>query len=132
MNSPTTWIALARWFAGHLASQTPAVRVWAVSDGLRVNPVTGQVFEQRTDIHKDYPAGDFRQSNSVWNAATKTVSLKAARNEFVAFQVIVEAAQPAAGVNLKFPGLTGPNGVSISGKSATVFKEWYVDVRHAT
>ena len=70
MNSPTTWIAVAMLFAGHLASQTPAVRVWAVSDGVRVNPVTGQVFEQRTDIHKDYPAGDFRQNNLVWNAAT--------------------------------------------------------------
>src|SRR5260221_12931437 len=125
MNSPTTWIAVATLFAGHLASQTPAVRVWAVSDGVRVNPVTGQVFEARTDIHKDYPAGDFGQANSVWNAATKTVSLKAARNEFVAFQVIVEAAQPAVGVNVKFPRLTGPNGASIAGKGAAGFKEWY-------
>src|SRR5579872_1474902 len=124
MKLPGTWIAVAMLFAGHLDSQTPAVRLWVVSDGVRVNPVTGQVFEQRTDIHKDYPAGDFRQANSIWNAATKTVSLKAARNEFVAFQVIVEAAQPAAGMNLKFPGLTGPNGVSISGKGAAVFKEW--------
>ncbi len=82
MKSPRTWIAVAMLFAGHLASQMPAVRVGAVCDGVRVNPVTGQVFEQRTNIHKDYPAGDFRQGNSVWNAATKTVSLKAARNEF--------------------------------------------------
>src|SRR5713101_2242602 len=123
MKSARVWIAAATLFAGHAASQTPAVHVWAVSDGVRVNPVTGQVFEERTDIHKDYPAGDFRQANSVWNAATKTVSLKAARNEFVAFQVIVEAAHPAAGVNVKFIGLTGPNSARITGKSAAVFKE---------
>ena len=67
-------------FAGQIAAQTPAVRLWAVSDGVRVNPVTGQIYEQRADIHKDYPTGDFRQANSVWNAATKTVSLKVARN----------------------------------------------------
>src|SRR5207253_3004896 len=132
MKSPRIWIAAATLFVCHVAAQSPAVRLWAVSDGVRVNPDTGQVFEARTDIHKDYPAGDFRQNNSVWNAATKTVSLKAARNEFVAFQVIVEAAQPVASVNVKFPGLTGPNGASIAGKGAAVLKEWYVDVRHVT
>jgi hypothetical protein len=132
MNSVRIWIAAATLFVGHVASQTPAVHVWAVSDGVRVNPVTGQVFEERTDIHKDYPVGDFRQVNSVWNAATKTVSLNAARNEFVAFQVIVEAGQPADGVNVRFPGLTGPNGARIAGKNAAVLKEWYVDVRHVT
>src|SRR5213592_672196 len=89
------------------------VRIWAVGDCVRVNPVTGKLLEDRLDIHKDYPTGDYRSSNSIWNAASKTVSLKAARNEFVAFQLIVEAAQPAAGINLKFTGLTGPNGVSI-------------------
>jgi hypothetical protein len=59
MKSARISIAVAMLFAGHVASQTPAVCVWAVSDGVRVNPVTGQVFEQRSDIHKDYPAGDF-------------------------------------------------------------------------
>jgi hypothetical protein len=65
------------------------VSIWAVSDGVRVNPVTGKLLEDRTDIHKDYPTGDYRTSNSVWNASSKTVSLKATRNEFVAFQLII-------------------------------------------
>ena len=119
-------------FAAVLGAQESAVRLWAVSDGVRVNPATGRVFEARPDIHKDYPSGDFRASNSVWNAASKTVSLKAARNEFVAFQVIVEVGAAAPGVDVKFPGLTGPNGAHISGKHAAVFKEWYVQVRQPT
>jgi hypothetical protein len=119
-------------FAGGLAAQTPEVHLWAVSDGVRVNPVNGHVFEARTDIHKDYPAADLRTANSVWNRAAKTVSLKAARNEFVAFQLIVEAPLGAVGVNVKFPGLTGPNAARIEGKHATLFKEWYVHVRQAT
>jgi hypothetical protein len=73
-----------------------------------VNPITGTVFEERADVHPDYPAGDFREANSVWNAATKTVALKAAGNQFVAFQVIVEA--PTEGVDVRFPGLAGPKG----------------------
>jgi hypothetical protein len=44
------------------------VRVWAVSDGVRVNPVTGGLLEARPDIHADYPAGDFRIHNLVWDS----------------------------------------------------------------
>jgi hypothetical protein len=98
------WIAVAAMFATRLAAQVPAVRLWAVSDGVRVNPVTGQVYEQRSDIHKDYPSGDFRAANSVWAAPSKTVSLRAARNEFVAFQVIAEAEKFATEVNVTFDG----------------------------
>jgi hypothetical protein len=125
-------MAFAAVFTASLAAETPAVRLWAVSDGVRVNPVTGQVFEERADIHKDYPAGDFRAANSVWSASAKTVSLKAARNEFAAFQVIVETAEPLREVNVRFPGLVGPGGARIDGKYAAVFKEWYVRVRRAT
>lgn len=127
-----TFAALLLFCAARLGAQTPAVRLWAVSDGVRVNPTTGQVIEARTDIHADYPAGDFRAANPVWNAASRTVSLRAARNEFVAFQVIVETAQPVTGVDVKFAGLTGPSGARLEGKYAAVFKEWYVHVRRAT
>lgn len=125
-------IAVAAFFSADLTAQTPAVRLWAVSDGVRVNPVTGQVYERRPDIHKDYPAGDFRSANLVWSAASKTVSLKAARNEFAAFQVVVEAPKSANDVNISFSGLTGPLGARIDGQYAAVFKEWYVRVRRPT
>jgi hypothetical protein len=125
------WIAIAAGFTARLTAQSLPLHLWAASDGVRVNPVTSQVYEQHLDIHKDYPAGDFRAANSVWNATSKTVSLKAARNEFVAFQVIVEASKPTSEVNASFSGLTGPNGARIDGQYAAVFKEWYVHVRRA-
>jgi hypothetical protein len=125
-------MAAAALFVTQLAAQTPAVQVWAASDGVRVNTVNGKAFESRPDIHKDYPTGDLHGTNSVWNAASKTVSLKAARNEFIAFQVIAEAPHGAAEVSAKFPALTGPHGARIDGKFVAVFKEWYVEVRRAT
>ncbi|HKW97436.1 MAG TPA: hypothetical protein VJN43_06860 [Bryobacteraceae bacterium] len=125
------WIVLAL-LAVPLGAQTSEVRLWAVSDGVRVDPVKGRVFEARTDIHKDYPSEDFRAKNSIWNAETKTVALQAARNEFAAFQVIVEADKPAAAIDVKFAGLSGPGGARIAGKYAAVFKEWYVRVRRPT
>jgi hypothetical protein len=127
-----SWIASSLLFAVHLGAQTGGVRLWAVSDVVRVDPVAGRVLESRPDIHKDYPTDDFRATNSVWNASSQTVSLKAARNEFVAFQVIVEAQQPVTGVNLRFPGVSGPGGAKIAGKYAAAFKEWYVHVRQPT
>ena len=132
MKSVQMWTVAVAVLAVRLAAQTPAARLWAISDGLRVNPVTGRVFEERADIHTDYPAGDLRAANSVWTGPSKTVSLRAARNEFVAFQVIVETAKPIREVNAHFPGLVGPNGARIDGAYAAVFKEWYVHVRQAT
>ena len=109
-----------------------AVRVWAISDGVRVNPVDGQVFEARPDIHRDYPAGDPHESNSVWNAQTKTVSVRAARNEFVAFQVIVETDSTVGGLDVNASAMKGPGGAEIGGKYVALFKEWYVEVRQPT
>src|SRR3954454_5169293 len=77
-----------------VAAQPTRPRIWAVSDGVRVSPVTGRILESRPDIHKDYPADTFRTKNLVWDSSTKTVTLKAARNEFTAFQAIVEHDRP--------------------------------------
>jgi len=109
-----------------------SARVWAMGDGVRLNPVTGRVFEARPDIHKDYPSGDARQGSAVWNATTKTVSLRAARNEFVAFQVVVETDSQLTRADIHVAPLAGPGGVVIGGRYVAAFKEWYVKVRRPT
>jgi len=106
-----------------------ALNVWAASDGIRVSPETGKYVEDRTDIHSDYPTGDYRQRNGVWDASKNLVTLHAARNEFVSFQVIVEATQPVEGVKVALDGLTGPRGVKIAGNNVALLKAWYVIVR---
>src|SRR4051794_37843663 len=95
------------------AAAADSGRVWAIGDGVRLNPVTGRVFEARPDIHKDYPSGDPRQGSAVWNAATKTVSLRAARNEFVAFQVVVETDSQLTDADTRVSPLAGPGGAVI-------------------
>jgi hypothetical protein len=65
----------------------------------------------------------------VWDAASRTVSLKAARNEFVAFQVIVESDEPRDGIDMQCGALNGPGGARITGRNVALFKEWYVQVR---
>jgi hypothetical protein len=114
-------------------AQEPTVFLWAVSDGVRVSPVTGNLLESRPFIHSDYPSGNPRGENLVWKAATKTVILKAARNEVTAFQLIVETFQPQNQINVKFDGLSREGGgPKIAGRNVALFKEWYTQVRRPT
>ncbi|MCW5979808.1 MAG: DUF4091 domain-containing protein [Bryobacteraceae bacterium] len=122
--------ALALLFALALAPACPAgVTVWAVGDGVRVNPVTGKLLEDRKDIHRDYPTGDYRASNSFWNAASQTISLKAARNEYVSFQVIIDASEPVDEVDADAFELRHSADGKAAGWTVELFKEWYVQVR---
>ncbi len=120
---PGVIVMLLSWTAG-----CQAVDVWATTDGVRVNPETGRYMEDRTDVHKDYPTGDYRKANPVWNAAGRRVTLKAARNEFVAFQVVVEADRPVSDIRVRFDSLRGPDGKIIAGKHVAMFKAWYMHV----
>ena len=116
-----------------LAAQSPQIKLWAVGDGVRVNPLTGKLLiEGRTDIHKDYPVGDFHSRNLLWDGTTRSVTLKAARNEFVAFQLIIEAPQPVNDVDVRFVALKHSSGARITGRYLQIFKEWYVPVRRAS
>lgn len=110
-----------------------AVTVWATGDGMRVSPETGKYLEDRVDIHKDYPTGDYRTRNAVWDAEKSLVSLHAGRNEFVAFQVVVAAEGPVAGVKVRLDALTGLGRARLSGRNVALMKAWYVRVRkHST
>jgi hypothetical protein len=118
-------------FASHVVfAQEQPIRLWAVSENVRVSPVTGNLIENKPLIHKDYPTGNPRDGNLVWNASTKTVTLKAARNEFTAFQLIIETVQPQNQIDVKFASLNHVGGAAkITGKDIAIFKEWYVKVR---
>jgi len=96
-----TMVGLLALAAAGVAQEAPAgsaVTVWVGGDGVRVNPETGRYFEGRTDIHKDYPTGDYQKRNAVWDADKARVTLHAARDEFVSFQVVVSKAEPIKAV----------------------------------
>lgn len=113
-------------------AQDSGVRIWVVSDGVRVSPVTGRLIENRPDIHADYPSGDPRVGNLIWNPGGRTVSLKAARNEFTAFQLVIEVDRPQEEFDVQCAGLTHNQGSRIEGRNVAIFKEWYTQVRRAS
>jgi hypothetical protein len=106
--------------AGNAAPQDTGVRVWAAGDWTRVSPVTGRILEGNPEA---------RGGSTVWDAAKKTISLKAARNEFVAFQVIVETDRPLDEIDVQSSGLTHARGARLAAPNFALFKEWYTQVR---
>ena len=101
-----------------------------MSDGVRVNPVTGAVFEARPDIHKDTARGS-RRGNSVWSRrpnecefAPPGTSRRISGESRDGFKT------DERGVHIS--ALKGPAGASIDRPNVAVFKEWYVNVRSAT
>ena len=105
-----------------------AVTLWACGDTVRVNPVTGRYFEDRDAVREAYPDAAYRRKNRIWDAETNRIRLIGARNEFVAFQAVVECDAPARGFSLRLDRLAGPGGAEIEGRQIALFKAWYANV----
>lgn len=131
MSVPTTDRRLSRpWalpaLAVILAACLPAatgVEVWAIDDTVRINPETGKAFEDNPEQLPGGLSGGYPQDNAVWSAKERTVRLRAARNEVVAFQIII--AGEARRVTVKASGLKSPSG-AIPDRRWKLFREWYV------
>ncbi len=89
------------------------LKVWVVSDGDKI-------------LRDAAP----RAASAVWSEAGGRIGLRAARNEYVAFQVMVTAAGGAlSGVNVAVPALTRDGGgAGIAAENVELFREWYLDI----
>ena len=94
-----------------VAEQNAAV--WCVGESTKVRP------------------GDEPQAtNLIWGAASRTVTLGSARNEYVAFQIAVRAVQgELKDVTVEAGDLGGPEGAVISKANINLFVEHYLDVK---
>jgi hypothetical protein len=117
--------------------------VWVASDANKVNPISGNVLEEHywhrsgregfgydaaPSYQKGPRSGTLQEKSAVWDAASRRVRLRAAGNEFVSFQVIVEKAdQPLKAVRVAVSDLGGPGGATIrSSRDIEVFVEHYI------
>ena len=103
-------------------SSEAGVKVWAVGDTVRIDPESGKAFEEDEKVLPGGLKAGYRDKNWVWDG--RSVRLKAARNEVVAFQVIIEAPQGASNVELRASDLIGRDSV-IERRYVKFFREWY-------
>lgn len=98
----------------------PPGPVWAIPDLCKAHPVTGNVLEENGVDYEGPPAGNYRRQNPVWSAADRSVSLTAARGEWIAFQIVCEG----TGRHAVTPSeLHGPGGASLPGP--VLSRAWY-------
>jgi len=96
-------------------SKLGGAKVWAAPEVTKIDPVTGEV------LHEEAAEG-FRKANPVWDGATGTVRLAAARGEIVSFQLAFEGKLAAATVAVS--ALKGPGEIPASG--VRLWRNWYV------
>jgi hypothetical protein len=89
------------------ASSIPSVpgvlQYWAASEYTKVNPVTGNRW---ADGYTGTGGDAYKKGNPVWDAVNSTVLLKAARNEVVGFQLILQKLVNLTGVSVSVSDLT--------------------------
>jgi len=98
-----------------------AVTVWAYPDDEKINPVNGNLWHMDQRIYSGPVAGDHRGHNRVWDGAHRTIRLRAAANEVVAFQIVIESGgETLRGLNLQ---VTGDLGAVVN-----LFRECYTPI----
>jgi len=87
-----------------------AVDVWVAPDCLKVK--------------RDDPA---QGGCHIWSPESNKITLKGARNEYLAFQLIVHASYSLSGVGVSASDLVGPS-ATISSNDISLFREHYLQV----
>ncbi|HEY3325462.1 MAG TPA: hypothetical protein VGP72_33730 [Planctomycetota bacterium] len=102
----------ALFLFGSVALSGEAPVVWCADDSVKVKP------------------GDAPQDkNLVWDAASKTVTLGSAKNEYVAFQIVVKSSNDdLAGVTVTPEALKGQGNAEIPLGNIELFVEHYLNV----
>jgi hypothetical protein len=121
-------VLLGAFFFSSRERDCAAMRVWAVDDAVRINPQTGEAFEDN-DI---YPSElrikpRYQNKNWIFDGATRQVSLAGARNEVLAFQLQIQSQTPLENINVAISDLEGPAPFPTKG-NVELFKEWYIEV----
>jgi len=113
------------------AARAAEIKVWCIDDMAKIDPVTGKAFEENPKLYPKGLRGDYSARNTVWDAKRGSVRLLAARNEVVAFQIVLRPDGPVKGVTLEPTDLTGEAG-RIGAKNVTMFRQWYIHVTKST
>jgi hypothetical protein len=117
--------AALAWLTALALSSGVRAEVWIVDDSVRLDPVEGDLFEERHPAADGIDAG-YHDRNPIWNVDDGEAHLLAARNEVVAFQVIIDGGSHA-GVSIEVSDLVGPETLAAA-DHVRPYREWFVHV----
>ena len=113
---------LALLVTSPLGLPAQAMDVWVISDGLKVK-IDGRLWNRAYE--QKHP--DYRLANAVWDDGNNLVSLSAAGNEVVAFQVVIQARTNLENLDISFQMDTSAK-ASIPAARGSVFQEKYIEL----
>jgi len=102
------------------------MNVWAVPPYYKINPRTCNAFEyDENSYDTDGAPAPYKSYNRVWDAAESKVRLLAGRNEYAAFQVVIEnvSGEILRGVDVSLSRLRGP--MTLDNKFTKLYRAWY-------
>ena len=102
--------------------------VWAVPDCAKVNPISGNVFEESPAAYAKDSAGTWSQANPAWSGAKKSISVHALRGEWAAFQLVCQNTKDSAAWNIKPGDFKGPGGATLPASAVRLALLWYQHV----
>jgi len=113
-----------------LVNPALGMKIWVVGDSTRIDPTRNAAFEDNPLLFPDCLTGDYQESNLIWDGRQKRINLRGARNETIAFQIIVErnGTEKLSNVKVELGDLSGPSGKKIPAQNIDIYKEWYVHV----
>ena len=107
--------------AAHVSAE--GLPCYAMPDGYKINREGTRIFSTEA-----FDLAALKKKNAIWDSERRTVALVGAKNEVVAFQIILEGG--AAGrkeMDLRFTEFTGPG--KLHARPFELFKAWYVEVK---
>ena len=117
--------------AGIISETDTGMKVWAINDSVRVDPIRNKPFEENPSLFPDGLRPGYKDSNLFWDGSARRIKLKAARNETVAFQIVIErTGAKLTNVSVALAELAGPAGARIPMGNIDMFREWYVHVEN--
>jgi len=85
------------------------INVWAVNDSVRVDPIRNEAFEDNQHLSPDGIRRGYKQSNLIWDGTSRRITFKAARNQTVVFQIVIErTGEKLTSVMVALAGAYGP------------------------
>ena len=105
--------------------------VWAINEGVRINPLTSKAFEENSYITPGGIQGNYQQKNLIWDKSIKSISLKGSANEVLGFQLILEGAG-VKNINISATNFIGKGENKIPEKGMTFFRAFYIYIKQIT
>jgi hypothetical protein len=104
------------------------IKIWGYDGYSKAHPVSGNLLEETgTEKYSGEPSGNYRNGNYIWNGKVQQVEISGCRNEFVSFNLCIEAANGLTKGQISLEEFHNrDNDQKMSLQFSNIYRNWYV------